>query len=332
MSYSIGCDVSKKKLDIAILNEHQVVQTTFVVPNDAKGFHILREKLVPYRDGRIIIEATCHYHLGVCFALVKARYAICVINPLITKRYALSGIRKTKTDAVDAKLLALIGLREPSLKSWSENEKTLECKRLSQLISKFNKQRRSCMQRLHQLQEMEETCAVDMETERIALQTIMKTTTDQTKILEKRLNSFLKEETRILSSIRGVGKISAMRIAAELGDVSRFADRDGVTAFSGLDPSKKESGTSVRGKSRISKRGSPLLRCALGQASWGVIMHNTVFKEYAERKRMEGKHYFSILVIVAKKLLHLMYALLKNKQLYDFNYHLQHAPAGLTAV
>lgn len=332
MPYSIGCDVSKKKLDVAIMNEHHEVQTTFVVSNDPKGFRTLCRKLIPYREGRIILEATSHYHLGACFALLRAGYPVYVINPLITKRYALSGIRKTKTDAVDAKLLSLIGLLEPSLKPWSENQKTLECKRLSQLIHKLNKQRRSCIQRLHQLREMECTCDVEMETERIALQAIMKTIADQTKILEKRLGSFLKEETSILSSIPGVGKASAMKIAAELGEISRFSDRDHVTAFSGLDPSKKESGTSVHGKSRISKRGSQILRCLLGQTAWGVMMHNAIFKKYAERKRREGKHYFSILVIVAKKLLHLMYTLLKNKQLYNFSYHLQHAPTDLTAV
>src|SRR5512133_136675 len=332
MSYSIGCDVSKNKLDIAIMNEHHEVQTTFVVSNNTKGFQTLCEKLIPYREGHIILEATSHYHLGACFALVRAGYDVYVINPLIMKRYAISGIRKTQTDAVDAKLLSLIGLLEPSLQPWSENQKTLECKRLSQLIYKFNKQRRSCVQRLHQLQEMEDTCDVDMETERTALQMIMKTIMDQTKILEKRLGSFLKEETEILSSIPGVGKASAMKIVAELGDISRFSDRNSVTAFSGLDPSKKESGTSIHGKGRITKRGSQILRCILGQTAWGVMMHNAVFKKYAEKKRAEGKHYFSILVIVAKKLLQLMYTLLKNKQRYDFNYHLQHAPADLTAV
>ena len=332
MSYSIGCDVSKKKLDIAVMNESHEVQTTFSVSNDAKGFLILCKKLIPYHKSRIILEATSHYHLGACFALVKSGYLVHVINPLITKRYALSGIRKTKTDEVDARLLALIGLLEPHLKPWSENQKTLECKRLSQLICKFGKDRRSSIQRLHQLQEMQSVCDVDMETEQVALQTIIQTIANQIHILEKRLESFLKEETIILSSIPGVGKASATRIAAELGDVSRFSDRDRVTAFSGLDPSKKESGSSVHGKSRISKRGSNELRCVLGQAAWGVMMHNTIFKDYAEKKRNEGKHYFSILVIVAKKLLHLIYTLLKNKQLYDLSYHMKHASMGLTAV
>ena len=332
MTYSIGCDVSKAKLDIAVINEKQEIQCSFQVLNHPQGFLLLREKLKPYQESSVILEATSHYHLGAAFTLTEAGYVVHVINPLITKKFASSGIRKTKTDKVDAKLLATIGLLESSLKPWMESRKTLEVKRLSQLLGKLGKDQRSYVQRLHQLEELQPLCQLDVQMEIDSLQIIIQAIALQIDILEKRLVSSLNEETTILSSIPGVGKASAAKIAAELGDVSRFSDRDHVTAFSGLDPSKKESGTSIHGRSCISKRGSPELRCVLGQAAWGVMMHNEVFKAYAEKKRAEGKHYYSILVSVAKKLLVIMYSLLKNKQLYDLAYHKLHATMGLTSV
>jgi transposase len=332
MPFSIGCDVSKAKLDIAVINEKQELQISFQVVNHPQGFCMLCEKLTPYRDSPVILEATSHYHLGVAFALKELGYVVHVINPLITKKFASSGIRKTKTDKVDAKLLATIGWLEPSLKPWMESRETIEYKRLSQLIGKLSKDRRSYVQRLRQLEELQPLCCIEIQLELVSLHTIIDTLCIQIHTLEKQLAKYLKEETRILSSIPGVGKESAARIAAELGDVSRFTDRDHMTAFSGLDPSKKESGTSIRGRSRISKRGSPELRCVLGQVAWGVMMHNAVFKAYAEKKRKEGKHYYSILVAVAKKLLLIMYSLLKNKQTYDLKYHALHSEMGLTSV
>src|SRR5512133_1143496 len=211
MPFSIGCDVSKAKLDIAVINEKQELQCSFQIMNHPQGFCGLREKLAPYRDSLVILEATSHYHLGVAFALKELGYTVHVINPLITKKFASSGIRKTKTDKMDAKLLATIGWLEPSLKPWTESREAIEYKRLSQLIGKLNKDRRSYVQRLHQLEELQSLCCIEVQGELVSLHAVIDTLSIQIHTLEKRLANDLKEETNILSSIPGVGKESAAR-------------------------------------------------------------------------------------------------------------------------
>ncbi len=329
MPYSIGCDVGKRTLDVVVMRETHDVEDVFRVPNDPSGHAEILRRLEPFRGcARVILEATGHYHLGLAFALVESGHAVTVLNPLLMKKFASSGIRKTKTDKIDAKLLAKIGFLEPHLKPFTETRVSIERKQLSQLIGKLKRDRRSTVQRLHQIEETKEVCPDVAGYEIASLRAIIRVKDEEIVSLEKRLLAFVRKSAELLATIPGVSRRSGARIAAELGDVSRFTDRDQVTAFAGLDPAVKESGTSVHRRGRITKRGSSELRCVLGQTAWGVMMHNALFKAYAQKKKAEGKHYFSVLVSVAKKLLLVMYAMLRNGTPYDPNY----SRAGLTAV
>jgi transposase len=261
-------------------------------------------------------------------------YAVVVLNPLIMKKFASSGIRKTKTDKVDAALLAKIGFLEPNLRLFKETPEHIEKKLLSQMIGSLKRKRRECVQRLHQLEEMRILGGASGEACVASLHTLIHAMDAEIAGLEQKLMALTSKEAGLIATIPGVGAASASRITAELGDVSRFRRRDQVTAFAGLDPSIRESGTSVRGRSRITKRGSPGLRGILGQAAWGVMMHNPVFKDYYEKKKSEGKHYLTILMAIAKKLLLLIYGMLKSGASYDLARHMEATKraSGLTSV
>lgn len=335
MPYSIGCDVSKRTLDVALMRETQDVQETFRVSNDSRGHAELMKRIAPFKtEARLILEATSHYHLPLALALTESGFRVVVLNPLIMKKFASSGIRKTKTDKADAVLLAKIGFLEPNLKPFTETRMDMEKKLLSQMIGSLKKKRRSLRQRLRQIEEMQCLTGASGKACITSLQKLVRTTDMEIKALEERLVSLVGEDARLLATIPGVGIASASRITAELGDVSRFRRRDQVTAFAGLDPSIRESGTSVRGRSRITKRGSPGLRGVLGQAAWGVMMHNPVFKDYYEKKKSDGKHYLTILMAIAKKLLLLIYGMLKSGASYDLARHREASreASGLTAV
>jgi transposase len=274
----------------------------------------LAARLAPYAGSVTVIEATAGYHYAPAFALRDAGFQVKVINPIITGKFVSSGIRKTKTDKVDALLLARIGILEPGLADYTESERQIRLKQLSKAIAGLKSHCRSLTQKANHLESL--GSAGNAEVVR-SLEGIAKAFGKEIARLTGKLSKLAAPEVMTISSIAGVGEGTAAVIAAELGDVSRFAGKRQAVAFSGLDPTVRESGTSVRGRSRISKRGSGVLRHVLFQGAWGLMMHNPHFKAFYEKKKAEGKHYFAILCAMARKLLILVYTMLKNNTLYD---------------
>ena len=135
--------------------------------------------------------------------------------------------------------------------------------------------------------------------------------------IEKQSQNFL-EEMNYLTSIKGVSAYLASVILSEIGDISRFKNKDSLTAFAGLDPSVKQSGKYLRKQgNHISKRGSKYLRRQLYYAAKTAIIFDPELKSYYLRKKSQGKHYNVIMCAVARKILMRVYAVLKQKRLYE---------------
>ena len=115
-----------------------------------------------------------------------------------------------------------------------------------------------------------------------------------------------------IPQIKGLSELHLKAIISELGNISRFKNHKQIIAYAGLDLSIRESGSSVRGKSKLSKRGSKTMRYFLFQSAWGVMMHNEKYKEYYQKKRQENKHYYTCLSAIARKLLCEIYHNLKE--------------------
>lgn len=312
----IGCDVSKRTLDVAVVDQSFQTLTRCSVENTRRGYASLGKSLRPYRGSLVIVEATAGYHYGVSFALRAQGFDVSVINPLLMKKYHVSEIRKTKTDKQDAVLLGKAGWIEPNLEPFKDTPEYVFFKQIAKTIGKLKKQHQMFLQRHNQLEEFQVHIPKSRQITR-CLERIIQSIDTETEQLEDSLIQNAGPAATLIASIPGVGLGTAATIVTELGDVSRFRNRDDVTAFAGLDPSVKESGTSIRGRSHLTKRGSRNLRRVLGGAAWGVMMHNPVFKAYYQKKKKEGKHYFTILVAMARKLLIIIYAMLKTNTPYD---------------
>ncbi|MFZ5392153.1 MAG: IS110 family transposase [Patescibacteria group bacterium] len=305
---TIGIDVAKDKLDICLLGDRQKTKN-LQVANNQQGIHKMVEKLNFYQvndDIPIVIEATGGYHYGIMFNLMEKGYRVCLINPLLTKKYSHGSIRKTKTDKIDAQLLAEIGLKE-ELRPTTETSTDVLNKSKGRLLISYQQKLRAIN---NQLATVNNQAVQDKFTVRI----LKKTKKDLQNDI-KTIKQAIKETGSTGSptdKIKGVSEVNWQIIVNELGNIERFNNRRQIVAFAGLDPSIRESGSSVRGKSKISKRGSKTLRCVLYQSAWGVFMHNTKFKEFYNRKKKEGKHYFTCLTAIARKLLLMIYAILKT--------------------
>ena len=115
----------------------------------------------------------------------------------------------------------------------------------------------------------------------------------------------------------GIGKTTATAIIAELPEIQEFQDARQMAAFLGLTPSHKTSGSSVRFKSRISKMGSGILRKALYWPAIVAKSHNPILKHFSEKLKRKGKHNMVIIIAVMRKLLHIIYGVLKHKTSFN---------------
>ena len=135
--------------------------------------------------------------------------------------------------------------------------------------------------------------------------------------VEKRIKEILKEIKSPILTIPGISFKTAGSILAEIGDISRFDSPAKLLAFAGLDPSMYQSGKFFSTHSVMVKRGSKYLRFALMTAARMVCLNDATFNEFKDKKMAEGKHYMVTMGHVAKKLVRVIYYLLKTNNVYQ---------------
>lgn len=314
-SVSVGIDVSKSKLDVCLINEDEI--TAFVVANTKDGINEIVAKLEESNISnktQIVVESTGDYHL-LCAYLLSSHFNVKVINPLLARKHMINSVRKVKSDKVDAKLLAEIGLKQ-DLSSHTFSKQELKKRKLVKLTNTIEKHISALKLSHKNMQAVFEEFGVESK----SLDLLQKEIKDLKKVLdslEVELHSLIehKELATQLGLLSGITKASANKILALIEDRT-FHSKSALVAFAGLDVSVKQSGK-WRGKTRITKRGDSQLRKYLVQVAWGLLMHNKPFQEYANAYRQKGRKYFEILVIIARKFLKMLYGAISTKT--DFN-------------
>lgn len=137
--------------------------------------------------------------------------------------------------------------------------------------------------------------------------------------IEKQVSDFIKKSDNVIISIPGIGDMTAAIIISEIGDINRFNNPGQVLAFAGLDPSVKQSGTFNASSTRMSKRGSSLLRYALILAANNVQLNTKTFNDYYNTKRLQGKLHYNALGHCAGKLVRTIFYMLKHNVNFNLN-------------
>ena len=318
--YSIGIDVSKKTLDICFLDEKKNKIDVFKVSNDSSGIQNLFERVSRYTlatTSSFVMEATGSYHVLLALSLLDKNYSVKVFNPIISNKYAATYVRKCKTDKIDAFRIAEIGLLEdlPKLKL---SRKFFFLRRKISILQKLQLQRQVLFASFSQFEEDSLVLNTSISPALKSTQKILQQIVKSIKLLE---NEILEEgkcffEFETISKIKGISPKATSIILSYISD-KNFISKHALTAFAGLDVSTKLSGSSIRGKGKISKRGNSILRKTMTQAAWGVIMHNPPFSDLYSYYKSKGKHYHAILVIIARKLLHIFYGMMKSGSHFD---------------
>jgi len=133
----------------------------------------------------------------------------------------------------------------------------------------------------------------------------------------------LKAKQELLVSIPGVGKKTSARLLAEIGEINRFENAPQLAAYAGLNPKGFSSGSSVHKKTRISKQGRNELRACLYMPAIVAMTHNPVVRALKERLRKKQLPTMAIVAACMRKLLHIVYGVLKSQMPFDPDYDRQ---------
>jgi transposase len=134
--------------------------------------------------------------------------------------------------------------------------------------------------------------------------------------LEEEITQYLRKFDTYITTCPGIGDVLGAVILSEIGDVTRFVHPKKLVAFVGIDPSVKQSGEFTGSQNKMSKRGSPHLRRAFFLAANVAAFHDPVLSAYYQKKRAEGKHHYTVVGAVARKLICIVYAVLRDKKPY----------------
>jgi transposase len=312
----IGIDISKLKFDLCLLRDNGKLKHK-VFANTPAGFTQLSAWLKKQKveGAHLCLEATGTYGEALATYLFDAGHLVSIINPAAIKAYAQSHLSRTKTDKVDATLIARF-CQERKPPAWSP-------------LPNEGRQLQALVRRLESLLEMHQ-----MEVNRLEAGTsadlVRESLTEHITFLEDEINRTeklirnhidqhptLKEQRELLITIPGIGDTTAAKLLAEMLDVKLYKSARQLAAFAGLVPRLHESGSSIKRKARLSKTGAPRLRRALYFPAIAAIKYNPSIKALSLRLKERGKCPMQIIGAAMRKLVHLAYGVLKSGKPFD---------------
>lgn len=326
----LGVDVAQKELvvtlgrlnkDLSIdLYSYKVFRNTDPgIESLVKWVKKLTTKDVPVQ---YVMEATGVYHQKLAYYLDENGFEVSIVMPNKISNYMRTLENKTTTDKTCSEAIAQFGL-ERKLDRWHRPDRIY--KNLQQLTRERDQivtERVMVKNMLHAEQTEAEPNPNSLKRLKARIQFMNKQEFQVKKDIELCVEneSGLKKDIQNICSIPGVGKLTAVIVLAETNGFNLIRNKKQLTSYAGLDVKEKLSGTSVKGKPRISKMGNTALRKAMHLPSLSAIKHDERFKEVYVR--LVSRHGIKMKAIVAvqRKLLELIYLLHKNNTTYQKDY------------
>jgi transposase len=257
----------------------------------------------------------------VAYYLVKQGYPVSYLNPKLTHRFAQTQVRYNKTDAQDVLLIAhYTQLHQPPI--WSPPSDTQRfLTQRSRRLEALNKMRQQELNRLKSGLDDAFVCEQIQSHITSLDQLIGHTQTVIHRLIQQ--DDTLKHHLRLITSIKGIGTLTASLFLAEVGDFSRFDNVKQLTAYLGLDAQDFQFGSSVHRPAHISKHGNSRLRAALYLPALVAMKHNSACRLLNQRLLHRHKPGNLRVVAVMHKLLRQIFGVLKHQTLFRDNYHCQ---------
>lgn len=327
-----GIDVGKQNIEVALLLSVQGVPDATLkkipvrsFPRTPEGiqrmhawFQERRARLdAPDLPLRSVAESTGNYSRQLFDMMTEHGGFIqpAIINPHHTKHFRESLGGRTKTDHQDARMLALYGVERQPKPFTPPSAALQELREMSRYRDLLIRQRSA----QKNLAEKGFSCKFVVKQHQKTLEDFDKKIAKIDAAIDRHINRHaeLKNDAELLQSIPGVGKITARAVLSEAGDLRRFKRRNQVAAYAGLNPRQHQSGSSVMGRTRLSKNGNRRMRNALYMASLSAIRVPGPLKDTYDKHVAAGRAKKSALGIIMRKILVLMRSLLINNTQYD---------------
>ena len=305
----VGIDVSKDKLDIALRPSGEV----FSVSRDAAGLDVLISRLAAFSLAAVAVEATGGFETVVAASLASAGLPVVVVNPVQVRAFANALGKRAKTDPIDARVIAhFVEATKPEIRPLPDDA--------TQLLADLVARRRQIIQMM---------VAERQRQKRLVAKHLQKSLARLIKALEKELAALdqdiddairgtpaWREKEDLLASVPGVGPTIARTLMAELPELGTL-DRKKIAALAGLAPWTRQSGR-WKGKSFIGG-GRSCVRAALFMGALVAARYNPVLKAFKERLIATGKPKLVAIIAIARKLLTILNAMVRdNKPWQDF--------------
>jgi transposase len=301
----VGIDISKKTFDVALPNKEHYMSKQY--SNDVKGFKQLCEALPP--GAHCVMEASGPYYLRLATYLHLQGLKVSVVNPLVIKRFSQMRLLRAKTDKADAKMIAEYGKAENPEPWCPPRQYILELQQLQSLLEQYHRHHTAL---LNQMEAFTQS-GINSPTVQQSSKQMLKQLEKQSARVEQQMDSIVNEHHQELMnrvcSIPGIGRKTAMTLIVISDGFKKFATSKQLSSYIGLCPRIVESGTSVKGKSKICKLGMSRMRRLLYVCTWSAIRFNVPCKQLYERLLAKGKAKMVALIAVANKLLRQAFAI-----------------------
>jgi transposase len=312
----LGLDIAKLKFNACLINQSSKLKHK-VFANTTLGFEQLSEWLS--RQGvqsvHACLEATGTYSEPLALFLHEAGQTVSVVNPAAIKAFAQSRLSRTKTDKVDAELIARFCQAQEPL-AWSPP--AAEVRALQALVRRLD-----ALIEMRVAEENRLSSGITVEVVRHSVEEHVAYLNEQLKrteeLIRKHIDSHptLKRQRELLDSIPGIGETTAAVLLSEITDLKQYGSARQVAAYAGLVPRERQSGSSLKGRARLSKIGNARLRKALYFPAVTAIRCSPFFQGWTEGLRARGKCKLTVICAVMRKLIHLAYGVLKTGMPFD---------------
>jgi transposase len=314
----LGIDISKASFHVELSVNEKLRHRRF--GNHQEGFQELEAWLAKHQAGPVhaCLEATGRYGDDLAMHLYKAGHVVSVINPAQIKAFGQSELLRNKDDRPDAGLIRRFCEKQQPPAWQPPAPQLLELQALTRHLENLHDTRQQQVNRLEGVR----TKAVLQ-----SLRKLVAHLDNEIQRTEKQIQDHidsdpdLQRQQQLLSSIKGIGKLTAAKLLAELQDITRYKSARQVAAYAGLTPRNNRSGT-LRGKTRLSKTGNARVRKALFLPAMVAKRHNPIVRSFCQRLTHNGKNKMEVIGAAMRKLIHIVFGVLKSGKNFDPDHEL----------
>lgn len=311
---ALGIDIAKATFQVALLRDGKLRHHSFA--NNPQGFAQLQAWLnkLGLNHTHACMEATASYGEALAEFLYQAGHTVSVVNPARIKGFAQSELARNKTDKLDATLIArFCQQKQPEV--WSPPP--VEIKQLQGLVRRLEAVGEMRQRELNRLEAASNQALVRESLEKV-INALDEEIARLRQLIKEHIDQHprLRQERDLLLSIPGIGETTAAWLLSEV-QVTAYQSARAVAAHAGLTPRHHQSGASVAGPTRLSKTGNRRLRRAMYLPAVVAKRYNPIIREFCERLQQRGKRPMEIIGAAMRKLLHIVYGVLKSGKAFD---------------